>query len=80
MSGRTKIYVALLDEDVDVWRPVSAEHVAGKVYRITDKSHDPLLESWQFRPGDAVVCDLIEVQGERVLAAVRLADGTVTEP
>jgi len=34
MSETRTIYVALLDEGVDVWRPVDAEHVAGDLYRL----------------------------------------------
>jgi hypothetical protein len=33
----TEIYMALLDEGVDVWRPVLAERLHDDVYRIVDQ-------------------------------------------
>jgi hypothetical protein len=35
VSPRTsQIYVSLLDEGTDVWRPVAAEHIRDDIYRI----------------------------------------------
>ena len=70
MSSITQIYVSLLDEGVDVWRPVQAEHVHGNVYRIIEQPYDSSIESWQFVPGDEVFCDVIEVHDGRILAAI----------
>lgn len=50
------IYVRLLDEGVDVWRPVSAETLGEGRYRIileNTKSED---EKWEFETGDVVHC------------------------
>ena len=30
------VYIPLLDDGVNVWRPVQAEHVGGDLYRLTD--------------------------------------------
>ena len=50
------IYVSLLDEGTDMWRPVSAEHVRNNIYRITGGPPDDT-EGWpQFAPGDTVRC------------------------
>lgn len=68
-----QIYVALLDEGVDVWRPILASHVRGDVYRIADQQYDRETEKWQFEPGDVVVCELIEVSEGRILAATSIA-------
>ena len=46
----------LLDDGVDVWRPVRAGRLHGGVYRIMDQPYDREIETWQFAPGDAVVC------------------------
>ncbi len=73
MSATDEIYVGLLDEGVDVWRPVKAEHVSGNVYRIVSQPYDREIESWQFEPGDDVVCELIESSEGRILAAIRKA-------
>lgn len=54
MTARTLIYVALLDEGVDVWRPVEAEHVADDRFRIVEQAYERDMESWEFEPGSIV--------------------------
>ena len=49
------IYVSLLDEGTEVWRPVSAEHVRDDVYRIKGEAPDDT-ETWQFTTGETVRC------------------------
>jgi hypothetical protein len=74
MTNNVQIYLALLDEGVDVWRPVQAEHLDANVYRILEQPYDRTIESWQFEPGDVVLCEMIESSGGRILAATRKAD------
>lgn len=74
MSSPMEIFVSLLDEQVDVWRPIQAEHLHDDVYRITDQPYDRTVEMWQFEPGDVVVCELIDSNEGRILAAMRRAD------
>jgi hypothetical protein len=74
MSDLTEIFVSLLDEAVDVWRPVQAEHIRGKVYRIVDQPYDREIETWQFEPGDEVVCELTDASDGQILAAMRRAN------
>ena len=74
MSGLTEIFVSLLDEQVDVRRPVHAERVHDDVYKIADQPYDREVETWQFEPGDEVVCQLIESSEGQILAATRRAD------
>jgi hypothetical protein len=50
------IYVGLLEEGTDCWRPVQAERVASNTYRIVDQDI-PDDELWEFQPGDLVYCD-----------------------
>lgn len=71
MSTEVEAFVRLLDEGVDVWRRVRAEHLHGDVYRIVEQPYDRETESWQFDPGDEVVCELIDVGDGRILAATR---------
>ncbi len=66
----TQIYVALLDENVDVWRPVQAERQRDGVYRILDQPYDRETESWEFEPGDLVFCELRELSRGPALTAV----------
>lgn len=76
MTGLTEIYVALLDESVDVWRPVLAKPLYDDVYRIVDQPYDRADERWQFEPGDDVVCAPTEADGVRILAAIRTSKPT----
>ena len=69
-----RIYVPLLDEGVNVWRPAQAERLADGTYRILpNPDYDGTAEKWQFPPGSRVVCEPKQLSGGRVLAAVRLA-------
>ncbi len=56
MATKETIYVALLDEGVDVWRPVEAIHEHDDVYSIVSVNSDPEDEHWQFHTGEAVRC------------------------
>jgi len=67
----TQIFVRLMDEAVDVWRPVHAERLDGDRYRILKQDYDRDVETWQFEPGDRVVCELVDLGDGRMLAAVR---------
>jgi hypothetical protein len=69
MTRRTRIYVALLDEGVDVWRPIEAEKLHGDVYLIVSQGYDRDVERWQFEPGDRVRVQLIASSDGRILAA-----------
>jgi hypothetical protein len=62
MRSATTVYVALLDEGVDVWRPVQAEHVRGDLYRLTGERPDD--EVWPFSPGDVVSCHIRTLSGD----------------
>jgi hypothetical protein len=68
-----QIHVALLDEGVDVWKPVEAEHISGEIYLIIDQYYDREIESWQFEPGDKVSCRIIESSEGPILVAAQKA-------
>ncbi len=51
----TTVYISLLDEGVECWRPVAAEHVRADVYRIVGTRKDDT-ETWEFATGDTVRC------------------------
>jgi hypothetical protein len=63
----TMVYVSLLDEGVDVWRPVSAEHIRDDVYRISGVV--PAEEAWQFKPDEIVRARYQKLSGGTVLVA-----------
>lgn len=73
MSNTAKIYVSLLDEGVEVWRPVQAEHLHDNAYRIVTQPYDRATESWQFEPGDIVLCENVESEEGPIVAATRRA-------
>ena len=62
MNNAATVYVPLLNEGVDAWRPVQAEHVGGDVYRLTGQKPDG--ESWPFAVGDLVRCKERTLSGE----------------
>jgi hypothetical protein len=66
-----EIYVSLVGEGVDVWRPVQAEPIRGNVYRIVDQPYDRGIENWQFEHGYVVECEVIDSSDGKILAAVR---------
>jgi hypothetical protein len=68
------VYVYLLDEGVDVWRPVIAEKVGPGLFRLNGPV--PEYESWQFQPGQVVPCEERALSGGPVLVAV---EGTRAE-
>jgi hypothetical protein len=61
------IYVELLDEGVDVWRPVEAERV-GEFFRIVGLP--PESERWTFPSGSLVRCEQRELSHGSALVAV----------
>ena len=73
MTNIADIYVALLDEGVDVWKPIQAERLSDNMYRIVGQPYDRTIEKWQFEPGDMVVCEMIESSDGRILAATKKA-------
>jgi hypothetical protein len=71
------VYVALLEEGVDVWRPVDAEPLGdGRFRLIAPPDYDAETETWAFLPGTVVWCF------ERLLSEgpALVAVGEVTSP
>ena len=54
VGRKVLVYVMLLDEGVEVWRPVTAEVTSYGCYRITGNQPDD--EQWEFGPGMSVRC------------------------
>jgi len=70
MTLSTQIHVRLLNENVDVWRPVRAMRVRDDIYRILNQPYDVSIESWEFEPGDEVQCEETETASGQRLAAI----------
>ena len=66
------IYMPLLNEGTDVWRPVDAALVEGQIYRV--EGEVPLGEVWAFPPGSIVICEQREfASGESGMTAIAFA-------
>ena len=65
------VYVALLGEGTDVWRPVEAIEIgANRFALLRPHDYDESSESWQYLPGTVVRCEEQEKDGEHLLVAV----------
>jgi hypothetical protein len=70
------VFVALIDEGVDVWRPVPATPLGGARYRLgRPRDFDPQTETWEFPPGAVVECETRTLSGGPALVAIRLTVG-----
>ncbi len=68
----TMIYIRLLDEGTEAFRPTLAEPVGRGVFKVLPTSdYDPQDEKWEFTPGSLVECKKRKLEGEDVLVAVK---------
>ena len=68
------IYVRLLDEGTDVWRPTLATVCGDGVFRsLATPNYNPEDESWEFLPGERVRCEKRKLSGGECIVAVELA-------
>lgn len=67
------VYVELMDEGVDVWRPVEATVEADGTFRLPDEAPDD--EVWRFAPGSVVRCEPRALSEGEALVAVELLVG-----
>jgi hypothetical protein len=74
----TEVHVRLLDEGVDVWRPVPAQAISEHVFQLS-ADPAPADEQWAFSPGDRVVAERRSAEGRVVMVAVARATD-VDEP
>jgi hypothetical protein len=77
MDLSVTIYMALLDEGVEVWRPVGAEQVGPDLFVVAGPVPDE--EEWAYPPGSLVRCEPRQLSGdfgriETSLMAVELID------
>lgn len=72
-SDLTTVYVMLVDESVDVWRPVPAAEIGNGQYKLfPSDGYDPKDETWEFPPGATVECEPRMLSEGVVLVATRL--------
>ena len=67
------VYVRLLNEGADAFRPTQAEKLPSGGYRLLPTpDYDPEDEHWEFAPHETVICDRIKLHGgERIVAVSR---------
>ena len=69
------IYIALLDEGTNVWRPAPARKVGDSTYEVLRPSdYNPDDEQWEFPPGSVVECVSRTDPGGNWMIAVRLRE------
>lgn len=52
-----KIYIQLLNEGTISYRPTISEEISENVFRVMPtEDYDPEDETWEFLPGDIVIC------------------------
>ena len=75
----TTIYVYLLEEGSDAWRPVLAHHLGDDTFRIiADQPYNSDDEHWEFPPGSVVRChERCPSDGTRYLAAFELVQPSI---
>lgn len=63
------VYVRLLDEGTDVWRPVSARELGNGVYELSAEPA-PEFEHWEFGPGRVVASEKRNLSSGTTIVAV----------
>lgn len=67
---QTTVYVRLLDEGVDVWRPVPAIDLGNRRYRLlATGDYDPETETWEYLPGTTVMGEVQVKSGGQIMVA-----------
>lgn len=68
----TTIYIRLLNDGTEVFRPTSAETVDSALFKVLPTSnYDPEDETWEFLPGSVVECERRRLEEDEVLVAVK---------
>lgn len=75
------IYIKLLNEGTEVYRPVPAMMYKDDTYRVLgDDIHDPTDEEWEFLPGTLVLVNTKNISGENLIVAVKkISDNNYTK-
>jgi hypothetical protein len=69
---RVKIFVYLLEEGTDVWRPTEAVPIGDGLFKILPTpEYDPEDEVWEFPPGSIVRCETRQDDSGQYIVAVK---------
>ncbi len=70
----TTIYVRLLEEGTEAFRPAAAELVGAQLFKLLPTSgYDQEDEIWEFPPGSLVECERRLLGAGEVLVAIKAA-------
>jgi hypothetical protein len=70
------VYVKLLDEGTDVWRPTQAEPFGGMIAKLLPTpDYDPQDEHWEFPPKSFVKYESRILGGKRAFVAIGKCEG-----
>ncbi len=79
-TDSVRIYVPLLDEGTDVFRPATGVFVGPDTVRIEKPDdYDPDDETWEFPPGSEVVC-VAEFRGGAQMLVARSRARVLSHP
>jgi hypothetical protein len=71
----TTIYIRLLGEGTEVYRPTRGEEIRNAVFKVRPtENYDPEDETWEFPPGAIVACKRTELEGEEIWLAYELSN------
>lgn len=72
MATATTIYIRLLDEGTEVFRPTKAYDLGGGVFKVLPSpDYDPEDEKWEFIPGTLVRGEKRQLEHGEVVVAVK---------
>jgi hypothetical protein len=71
IMNQETIFIRLLNEGTDVWRPAVATKIDENVYRIEmPDNYDPEDEEWEFKPNSIVCCETKILTDKKCLIAM----------
>jgi hypothetical protein len=76
------IYIKLLNEGTDSWRPTSGEKIGENLYKVLSiDNYNPEIEEWEFIPGTIVKCELQKKsdrgEPEEIIVAIEKYIGSI---
>ncbi len=65
MSESETVYIKVLNERTEVWRPVECINQDDFIFLIPNDTKVPDTETWQFQPGARIQCGVRELTSNR---------------
>lgn len=72
---KSEIYIQLVNEGTEVWRPTKGLKLEGDLYKILKtNNYNSEDENWEFKPGSIVKCKFRIISGSKCLVAIERVD------